>query len=150
MRRNPEKAREAMRRWRARHPAEHNAERRGYYARNRAKLLARSASYHRAHPGVRKASDNKRRVQKAASASAFTPAEWLALVTTFAGHCAYCGMEGPLEADHRIPLARGGTNDIVNILPACRRCNARKHLMTEQEFRARLASEGGPQPTIDP
>jgi len=43
--------------------------------------------------------------------------------------------------DHRIPLARGGDNTIANILPACGRCNRRKHLMTEEEFRARLAAE---------
>jgi 5-methylcytosine-specific restriction endonuclease McrA len=36
---------------------------------------------------------------------------------------------------------RGGTNFIDNILPACRGCNARKHTMTEEEFRARLAVE---------
>jgi 5-methylcytosine-specific restriction endonuclease McrA len=40
-----------------------------------------------------------------------------------------------------VPLARGGTNFIDNILPACRGCNARKHTMTEEEFRARLALE---------
>jgi 5-methylcytosine-specific restriction endonuclease McrA len=40
-----------------------------------------------------------------------------------------------------VPLARGGTNWIENILPACRVCNARKHLLTEDEFRARLAAE---------
>lgn len=49
--------------------------------------------------------------------------------------------EGPLQVDHRIPLARGGSNSIDNILPACGRCNRRKHLMTEAEFRARLAAE---------
>ena len=55
--------------------------------------------------------------------------------------CAYRGEAGPLEPDHRVPLARGGTNFIANILPACRRCNAEKHTMTEDEFRARLAAE---------
>lgn len=40
-----------------------------------------------------------------------------------------------------MPLARGGSNSIDNILPACGRCNRRKHLMTEEEFRARLAAE---------
>jgi len=51
------------------------------------------------------------------------------------------GETAPLQADHRIPLARGGTSTIDNIAPACARCNARKHLMTEDEFRARPASE---------
>ena len=29
-------------------------------------------------------------------------------------------------ADHLIPLAYGGTDDITNIVAACERCNARK------------------------
>jgi 5-methylcytosine-specific restriction endonuclease McrA len=40
-------------------------------------------------------------------------------------------------------LARGGSNAIDNILPACSACNQRKHLLTEAEFRARLARERG-------
>ena len=63
-------------------------------------------------------------------------AQWLALVGSRGGLCAYCGASGPLEADHRIPLSRGGSNDITNILPACVRCNRSKHARTETEFRA--------------
>jgi 5-methylcytosine-specific restriction endonuclease McrA len=48
---------------------------------------------------------------------------------------------GALEPDHRVPLARGGANSIENILPACPRCNQRKALLTEGEFRARLEQE---------
>lgn len=141
MMRNAEKAREAMRRWRAAHPEEHAKDSRASYARNREVRLQQSLEYHRAHPEVRKAIDNKRRMHKLASGGDFTSAEWLALVTAQAGRCAYCGETGPLEADHRIPLSRGGSNSIDNILPACRMCNARKHRLTEDEFRARLSSE---------
>ena len=73
----------------------------------------------------------------------YTAKEWLELVARYNGRCAYDGAPGPLQPDHRIPLARGGTNDIGNILPACGRCNRRKHLMTDQEFRARLDEERG-------
>jgi 5-methylcytosine-specific restriction endonuclease McrA len=65
----------------------------------------------------------------------------MALVELYENRCAYDGAPAPLHADHRLPLERGGTNVIENILPACRRCNLRKHLMTEEEFRARLAAE---------
>jgi 5-methylcytosine-specific restriction endonuclease McrA len=41
--------------------------------------------------------------------------------------CWKCGKQfGPIEtitADHRIPLRKGGTNDLDNLLPACTRCN---------------------------
>jgi 5-methylcytosine-specific restriction endonuclease McrA len=143
IRRNAEKAREAMRRWRAAHPEEHAKDSRASYARNREARLQQSLEYHRSHPEVRKSIDNKRRLQRLASGTNFTPAEWLALVASHAGCCAYCGEQGPMEADHRTPLSRGGSNAIENMLPACRRCNAKKHQMTEEEFRARLASEQG-------
>ncbi|MEK6226560.1 MAG: HNH endonuclease signature motif containing protein [Chloroflexota bacterium] len=68
-------------------------------------------------------------------------AEWRALVELCDGCCAYCGERAPLEIDHRVPLARGGTDSIDNILPACGPCNRRKHAMSEEEFRARLAAE---------
>jgi 5-methylcytosine-specific restriction endonuclease McrA len=71
----------------------------------------------------------------------FTAEEWRELVAQYDHACAYCGAIGPLEQDHRLPLARGGTNWIGNIVPACRVCNARKHVMTEGEFRTRLDAE---------
>jgi 5-methylcytosine-specific restriction endonuclease McrA len=143
IRKNAEKAREAMRRWRVAHPEEHNEKNRLYYARHREERLAQSAAYHREHPEVGRARWQNYRARRVAAAGSFTSAEWLAVVEEHAGRCAYCGEGGPLEADHRIPLSRGGTNAIDNILPACRRCNAKKHQMTEQEFRARLAAERG-------
>jgi 5-methylcytosine-specific restriction endonuclease McrA len=65
--------------------------------------------------------------------------EWLSLLERYGYCCAYCGAAGPLEADHRDPLARGGRNTIENLLPACVRCNRRKHTKTEDEFREFLA-----------
>jgi len=130
-----------MRRWRAAHPEEHKADRRADYAKHREQRLAQSALYHREHPEVGRARIHNRRARKLAAEGSFTPGDWLVLIEFWGGRCAYCGEQGPLEADHRIPLARGGTNVIANILPACRRCNARKHLMTEEQFRARLEEE---------
>ena len=48
--------------------------------------------------------------------------------------CAYCGKALPLHRDHKIPLTRGGANDITNIVPACRSCNCRKGTRTSAEF----------------
>ena len=143
LKRYPEKAREAVRRWRIAHPEEHSAKNRLYYARHREERLAHTALYHRQHPEIVLAKWQNHRARKLAADGSFTSGEWLALVGLFQGCCAYCGEAGPLEADHRIPLARGGSNAIANILPACRRCNARKHLLTEVEFRTRLAAERG-------
>jgi 5-methylcytosine-specific restriction endonuclease McrA len=44
--------------------------------------------------------------------------------------CAYCGRQGsptiPLEVDHIIPVAAGGTNISTNLVTACKPCNQAK------------------------
>ncbi|HEV8669179.1 MAG TPA: HNH endonuclease signature motif containing protein [Candidatus Limnocylindria bacterium] len=153
LKRNPEKAREAMRRWRARNPELLREGRRKYRQaarlRDGAKLNAQRAAYLASHPEVKRAKEQAYRARKIAAEGSFTGAEWLELLDRWDNVCAYCGEPGPLEADHRVPLSREGTNFIDNILPACRRCNGRKHKMTEEEFRALLAAERGCDHIVD-
>ena len=85
-----------------------------YYQQWRMRNLERARAYVRV-------SGNKRRA--ASAGRHFTFAEWEELLRYHAGHCAYCGSTERIEADHRIPLHRGGSNEISNILPACRHCN---------------------------
>lgn len=40
--------------------------------------------------------------------------------------CAYCGATSQLVCDHVTPLIAGGTNDLNNLITACRSCNASK------------------------
>jgi 5-methylcytosine-specific restriction endonuclease McrA len=145
MKRNADKPREAMRRWRQQHPDEHRAELRAYYARDPERRQRQiDASPNRR--AVRIAMEHRRRERGAAGGTPFTYREWLALVEKHGGRCAYCGVAAAMQVDHRTPLARGGTNEVANILPACGPCNQRKHTMTEAEFRARLAAEKAQQP----
>lgn len=145
MKRNAEKAREAMRRWRQRNPELRRERNRRYkraaQLRDPAKINAQMAAYHAAHPEYKRAKDHAYRARLRAAPGSFTGRQWRELVEQWGNRCAYRGEPGPLEPDHRVPLVRGGTNYIENILPACRNCNARKHTMTEEEFRARLALE---------
>jgi len=140
MQRNAERAREAMRRWRLAHPDEHRAEGRACYARDPERRQQQiDASPNR--NAVRRAMHERRRARSVQAPGSYGAAEWLALVASHECRCAYCGVLAPLDADHRTPLSRGGSNSIDNILPACRPCNLRKHDRTEAEFRARLATE---------
>lgn len=51
--------------------------------------------------------------------------------------CRYCGsIGGKLEGDHLIPLSKGGTNDLENLVTACRRCNRQKKDKSVEEFLA--------------
>lgn len=141
MQRNAEKARGAMRRWRETHRDVDRSNKRDYYANNTQRERRRTADYARRHPEIRRVIRQLRRGREMAAEGSFTHAEWRALLQLHDGRCAYCGKTGPLTADHRIALARGGSNFIDNILPACRRCNQRKHTSSEREFRVRLANE---------
>ena len=40
--------------------------------------------------------------------------------------CAYCGIQDNLEWEHVIPKSRGGSDNIDNLVLACRECNAAK------------------------
>src|SRR5215207_10709908 len=70
--------------------------------------------------------------------------------------CLYCGgkgneTHGPVgkawHIDHFQPVAKGGTDDISNLVLACARCNGAKHTATFAEFVERrwspLQKEGG-------
>ena len=103
-----------------------------YYKQWRLRNLERARAYVRV-------AGNKRRA--AAAGEHFTFEEWEALLAAHQECCAYCGSAERIEADHRTPLCRGGSNLIANILPACRHCNRHKHRRTEEEFRALLQSE---------
>lgn len=68
--------------------------------------------------------------------------QWLPLrnaVIERDGHaCAYCGdTDAQLCADHVVPLSRGGTNDIENLVCACIPCNSSKSDRLLEEWRGR-------------
>jgi 5-methylcytosine-specific restriction endonuclease McrA len=55
--------------------------------------------------------------------------------------CYYCGtpffdntLNAEYHIDHKIPLSRGGTNDISNLVISCPVCNLSKHTKTTGEF----------------
>ena len=51
--------------------------------------------------------------------------------------CYYCPAteeEAFIEIDHIVPLARGGDNEFLNLLPACETCNRSKGIKTMGEW----------------
>jgi 5-methylcytosine-specific restriction endonuclease McrA len=53
--------------------------------------------------------------------------QWEALVAAWGG-CAYCGTTATadLQKDCMLPISRGGRYTLINVVPACRSCNASK------------------------
>ena len=58
--------------------------------------------------------------------------EWLKL---YSSPCIYCGSYKNIQADHVIPIARGGTHGIGNLVSACSSCNGSKGKRTITEWK---------------
>lgn len=95
-------------------------EKRAAYARVRAKL----------RPEVYRAAANRRRAMLAKAEGDFTPEQFKALCELYGNVCACCRQAKKLEADHIVPLTKGGDNTIDNIQPLCKSCNSSKGTRT--------------------
>jgi len=68
-----------------------------------------------------------------------------------ATHCSYCTCEISTElppthpqkatADHIIPVAEGGTDDIENLIPACLLCNEKRGTLSVEAFTRLLSHD---------
>jgi len=85
------------------------------------------AQYEALHPEVKQARKARYRSRLLKAEGSFTREEWETRKIQFSNRCVYCDRESKrLTPDHYIPLSKGGTNFIDNIVPACQDCNRRK------------------------
>lgn len=59
------------------------------------------------------------------------------------GHCAYCGKKmeyKDMQVDHIIPKRIGGSDDVENLNPSCRRCNHYKRANTLEGYRELIST----------
>lgn len=112
-----------------------------HYARNKQVYLTRAKEYDEKYPeralarhrrynaterarGLQSIRRHRRRALEYNASGEHTPEEWLEKKGVFRNKCAWCGKRTlQLTKDHIIPLCDGGSNDIVNIVPACKHCN---------------------------
>lgn len=107
----------------------------------REKQLERRRRSRQANPAREREIERARRNRELGARGSHTEVEWQAVLEQFGGRCAYCGSEGADTRDHLRPLSGGGTDDISNIVPACRSCNSSKGNRTLAEW---WAMGGGP------
>lgn len=98
--------------------------------RNRARVKA----WAKANPDKANTLKIRHRALKKGASGSHTAREWREKVASSGGVCVYCGKAGPLTRDHAVPLAKGGSDSIENIVPACARCNASKGTRTAAQF----------------
>jgi len=82
--------------------------------------------WRRDNPEMTRASWRRHRTRKLNTAGSHSIAEWLDVVAQYGNACVYCGEVKTLHQDHILAVARGGSDWIENIVPACAQCNGRK------------------------
>ena len=106
----------------------------------------REANRKRAHeryqlrPETRKLNNKNSFYKRNGVIGKYTIDEWKAKLIEYDYRCAYCGeiLLDDITADHVIPVSRGGSNIIDNIVPACRWCNSHKSTKTANEYKEYL------------
>lgn len=75
--------------------------------------------------------------------------QWARILAKSYGNCVYCGFgkdysaDIVIEIDHFVPVSRGGTNAMSNLVAACADCNAEKSDMQVEEYRVYLEALTG-------
>lgn len=116
---------------------------RKHYEKNSDRIKKNVEAYRIANPDKKKHLENKRRARKFKNGGSHTLQQRLEKFESLGNVCFYCKKERKLTIDHDLPLSRGGTDDIKNILPCCRPCNSKKHNMTSEEFIKRVVNNWG-------
>lgn len=84
-----------------------------------------------------KAKKVRRRGREVEASGTYTWSEVTRVYLSLGGQCAYCHLPAPnFEPDHVIPLSRGGSNSITNIVPSCPLCNSDKRDLSLSEWAA--------------
>jgi len=111
------------------------------YWKDPTKAIAAAVQHGKDHPEMKKARQHRYAITHRAKLNAdwhkrrsrikfnggyHTSAEWQEVLDKYNNTCIYCGTRIKMTKDHRIPINRGGTNDISNIVPACLSCNSTK------------------------
>lgn len=117
------------------------AKRREYMAEWRANNRGWLADWNRQNAESRraqKAAAQRRRRDRSGGALLIRDSDLNRAFARQGGRCAYCGTPASAEIrswDHVVPLSRGGTDSIGNLLLACLPCNQQKHTKTVTEWR---------------
>jgi 5-methylcytosine-specific restriction endonuclease McrA len=134
---NPEKAREAQRAWRKRNPEKHRANVKRSRLKNRDGFnMTRNARMRTPKGRAERVEASQRRYARILGNEyeAITSSAWETKLAEYQGCCAYCGNVAT-QRDHVVPLARGGSHTLDNLVPVCGPCNRFKgdKLLSEWE-----------------
>ncbi len=149
---NPEKDKAYAVKFREQNPESWKASNARHYQKNLTDMRARNVRryaedpeafraiarrWRQANPEAIKAFKHARRAREYGAGGRYTKADIEALFVEQSGLCNGCRAdfcEISYTIDHKIPLARGGTNDPENLQLLCQPCNASKNARTMEEW----------------
>lgn len=133
---NPGKARESTCHWRAKNPGKMHESTRRWRAKNSGKMRELQRRWIAKNPGKKREYGHKRRAQKRAAGGSFSASDIKRLLDRQNNECQVCHVDitNNYHVDHKVPLARGGNNNPVNLQLLCPTCNCSKHNKTMREF----------------
>lgn len=145
---NPEKGREYTNNWRKENPEymreylkthkeeisiQHGAYIKVWYKENREDRLNYTKQWRVDNPEKAKIlkyeCSRNRRARVCSAVGSYKYEDWLKKASYYGWKCYYCGKlldTNTLTADHYKPLAKGGSNWLSNLVPACKSCNSSK------------------------
>lgn len=112
---------------------------------NSAKRVAYNKQYVRLHPEMKRRADaiyrkkhpeqieghreTYRALKKNAPINDLSALQWREIQAVCDHRCVYCRKraKGHLTQDHIMPLSKGGSHTVSNVVPACQSCNSRKN-----------------------
>lgn len=120
-----------------------------YYRRNREHLKAYARAYRQSDPKREARYARNHRAHRRRRAHIQNSDLWQEVLALHGERCYYCGRtDRPLEPEHKIPMSRGGTDALDNLVPSCHPCNMSKKDKTVEEYLAYLREVGEPIPNI--
>jgi 5-methylcytosine-specific restriction endonuclease McrA len=106
------------------------------YMRHRSERVAHVKAYNKAHPEVVRPVHARHRYKLLNVEGSYTRFEFEEKCRALGNRCVYCGRDNiKLEPDHVVPVSKGGTNYIDNVVPSCRSCNAQKKDRSVEDFK---------------
>lgn len=120
---NPEKVRAACRKYHFKHRVQRLEAMKKWQAGGR--MYAALKRWRRLNWDKVTTYSQNRRSRELNAEGSFTSAEWAKKKLEFRNRCAYCFKRVKLTLQHVVPLSKGGSNYISNIVPACGKCNSK-------------------------
>ena len=126
--------------WRQANPERFKKMGKNYYEKNRKDILIQAKTYRLSNRVRRNHWNSVRRARKRNAGGSHTTHQWLDKLELYKGYCHWCLriVKGVTHKDHVIPLAKGGSDDITNVVPSCASCNLSKKAQMPHEFAGRL------------